>query len=118
MRSSVEAIDMNQGDVFIDKKSGRQFRLFKYFDHEVIQDVETGWINAGRFVRDIGEVEGKSKYLEHFKATKDYQVCLEYMRTMNEMEKRVVLNDEISYKLNKGIGKGSMVHTHRSKSFN
>ena len=25
---------------------------------------------------------------------------------MNDTEKRVVLNDEISYKLNKGIGKG------------
>lgn len=40
-------------DIFTDKKSGRQFRLFKYFDHEVIQDVETGWINAGTFVRNV-----------------------------------------------------------------
>lgn len=41
----------------------------------------------------------------HIKRTEDFQVCLEYMRTMNSTEKCVVLNDKISYKLNKGIGK-------------
>ena len=105
MRSSVEAIDMNQGDVFIDKKSGRQFRLFKYFDHEVIQDVETGWINAGRFVRDVSRLLDKVMDLYDFKRTEDFQVCVEYMNQLNIRDIPDVLNDEISYKLNKGIGK-------------
>ena len=112
MRSSVEAIDMNQGDVFLDKKSGRQFRLFKYFDHEVIQDVETGWINAGRFVRDVGGSLGKDMDLYDFKTNEDYQFCVEYMKGHTCPEIRVNMNDEVSYYLNKGFGrklKGSYV---------
>ena len=112
MSSSMEAIDMNRGDVFLDKKSGRQFRLFKYFDHEVIQDVETGWINAGRFIRDVSKTEKKSKSLYDFKLTEDYQFCVEYINSIIDREIPINMNDEISYKLNKGIGrklKGSYV---------
>ena len=105
MSSSMEAIDMNRGDVFLDKKSGRQFRLFKYFDHEVIQDVETGWINAGKFVRDVSRLLDKVMDLYDFKRTEDFQVCVEYMNQLNIRDIPDVLNDEISYKLNKGIGK-------------
>ena len=105
MSSSMEAIDMNRGDVFLDKKSGRQFRLFKYFDHEVIQDVETGWINAGKFVRDVSRLLDKVMDLYDFKRTEDFQVCVEYMNQLNIRDIPEVLNDESSYKLNKGIGK-------------
>ena len=41
---------------FTDPTSGRQFRYYKYFDHTVIQDVETGRINAGKFVKDIAKL--------------------------------------------------------------
>ena len=100
-----KVMNRGQGDVFLDKKSGKQFRLFKYFDHEVIQDVETGWINAGRFVRDVGGSLGKDMDLYDFKRTEDFQVCVEYMNQLNVRDIPDVLNDEISYKLNKGIGK-------------
>ena len=77
-------IEMNagQGDVFIDKKSGRQFRLFKYFDHEVIQDVETGWINAGQFVLNLHRSGFTKQYLNNFKSTSDYNVALELGKRM------------------------------------
>lgn len=71
--------ELRQDNIFTDKKSGKQFRLFKYFDHEVIQDVETGWINAGRFVRDVGGSLGKDMDLYDFKTNEDYQLCIEYM---------------------------------------
>ena len=58
---------MDNDDVFLDKKSGRQFRLFKYFDHEVIQDVETSWINAGKFVQDVSKSPSLSKRKENSK---------------------------------------------------
>lgn len=74
MGSSVEVVDMDQGSVFLDKKSGRQFRLFKYFDHEVIQDVETGWINAGKFVRNVGGLLGKDMDLYDFSSINNIEV--------------------------------------------
>lgn len=40
---------VNDG-LFIDKKSGKQFRLFKYFDHIVVQDVANGRINVSKFI--------------------------------------------------------------------
>ena len=105
-------MNAGRGDVFTDKKSGRQFRLFKYFDHEVIQDVETGWINAGRFIRDVSKTEKKSKSLYDFKLTEDYQFCVEYINSIIDREIPINMNDEISYYLNKGFGrklKGSYV---------
>lgn len=45
----------SEGKPFIDPASGRTFRKFKYFDFEVIQDVETGWVNAGKFISKLEE---------------------------------------------------------------
>ena len=77
-------------DIFTDKKSGRQFRLFKYFDHEVIQDVEMGWINAGTFVRNVNPC----KNINHFYATDDYENALKIgakiITSNNDSENRVV----------------------------
>ncbi len=64
-------------DVFTDPTSGKQFKRYRYFDHIVIQDIETGLINAGKFVMDIARAQGISKELKDFKATSDYQICLE-----------------------------------------
>lgn len=90
--------------IIVDKKSGKQFRRFKYFDIEVIQDVETGWINAGKFIKEIGKIEGKNIKMEHFKTTKDFQLCIEYMKAQGGTENSPTLNDEISYKLANGYG--------------
>ena len=82
--------DELQDEIFIDNKSGKQFRLFKYFDHEVIQDVETGWINAGTFVRNVNP----SKNINYFYETDDYENALKIgMKTIslnNGSENRVV----------------------------
>lgn len=79
-----------QDNVFLDKKSGKQFRLFKYFDHEVIQDVETGWINAGAFIRDVNPC----KNINHFYATDDYENALKIgakiITSNNDSENRAV----------------------------
>lgn len=99
-------------NIFIDKKSEKQFPLFKYFDYEVIQDVETGWINAGGFVRDVGNLLGKNVDLYDFKTNEDYQFCIEYMKGYTYPEILVNMKDEVSYYLNKGFGrklKGSYV---------
>ena len=106
-----ETLVLDDG-IFADKKSGKQFRIFKYFDHEVIQDVETGWINAGKFVQDIGRIKGKKLCLNHFKQTEDFKLCIEFLANMGPTEIRGTLDDEISYKLSSGYGndvKGSYV---------
>ena len=99
MRSSVEAIDMNQGDVILDKKSGRQFRLFKYFDHEVIQDVETGWINAGQFVLNLHRSGITKQYFANFKSTEDYKVALELGERLISNENDTIGNPIVSLNL-------------------
>ena len=90
--------------IFIDQKSGKEFRKIKYFDHTVIQDMETGWINAGKFVQDVGRTNGKTIWLSHFKATEDYNLSVEYMHKLCPTEIRGTLDDEISYKLGYGYG--------------
>lgn len=112
--SSLELKENNPGldNIFIDKKSEKQFRLFKYFDYEVIQDVETGWINAGGFVRDVGNLLGKNVDLYDFKTNEDYQFCVEYINSNIDREIPINMNDEVSYYLNKGFErklKGSYV---------
>lgn len=69
---------------------GRQFRRFKYFDIEVIQDVETGWINAGKFIKEIGGLTKKDIKIKDFKRTEDFQFCLEYMRTIQDSSRDVL----------------------------
>lgn len=98
--------------IFTDKKSGKQFRTFKYFDHEVIQDVETGWINAGKFVQDVSKSREKLMWLKDFKRTGDFLLSIEFMKTLGPGEIPGTLDDEISYKLSGGYGndvKGSYV---------
>lgn len=52
--------------IIVDKKSGKQFCIFRYFGHKVIQDVETGWINAGKFVKKDWEDRRKKHKNERF----------------------------------------------------
>ena len=74
--------ELNQDtNVFTDKKSGKQFRRFKYFDIEVIQDIGTGWINAGKFIKEIGGLTKKDIKMKDFKRTEDFQFCLEKRNT-------------------------------------
>lgn len=114
-RTAESRIDEN---TFIDKKSRRLFRRYQYFGHTVIQDVETGRINAGKFVRKVSKLEGKgrSKQLSDFrKATKDYAQALDFcdiqlrtemngrdfsaVPTRSEIETYMLLN------FNEGFGK-------------
>ena len=69
-------------EIFIDKASGKQFRRFQYFDHIVIQDVETGWVNAGKFIVSTTPVNRKkSRDFSDFKRSgDDYGLCLEYLK--------------------------------------
>lgn len=109
----MEQADVGQGNerelnqetnVFTDKKSGKQFRRFKYFDIEVIQDIETGWINAGKFIKEIGGLTKKDIKMKDFKRTEDFQFCLEYMQTNGGGDIPPTLKDEVSYKLSSGYG--------------
>lgn len=90
--------------IIVDKKSGKQFRIFRYFDHEVIQDIETGWINAGKFVQDVSKSREKLMWLKDFKRTEDFLLSIEFMKTLGPGEIPGTLNDEISYKLSSGYG--------------
>lgn len=68
-------------NTFVDKTSGRLFRRYQYFGYTVIQDIETGFINAGKFVRDVSERElgeKRRKQFSHFKSTEDYEAALDY----------------------------------------
>lgn len=117
----MEQADVGQGNeyelnqetnVFTDKKSGKQFRRFKYFDIEVIQDVETGWINAGKFVQDVSKSREKLMWLKDFKRTGDFLLSIEFMKTLGPGEIPGTLKDEISYEFSSGYGnavKGSYV---------
>ena len=74
---NIDGAKPEENNIFLDKKSGKQFRLFKYFDHEVIQDVETGWINAGQFVLNLHRSGFTKQSFANFKSTSDYNVALE-----------------------------------------
>lgn len=90
--------------IIIDKKSGKQFRIFRYFGHKVIQDIETGWINAGKFIKEIGKLNERDIKMKDFKTTKDYQLSIEYMKTLGLKEIHRTLKDEISYEFSSGYG--------------
>lgn len=79
-----EAIDRIDENTFADHE--RLFRRYRYFDFNVIQDVETGFINAGGFVKSISKLSGKKKDLDMFKRTEDYAIAIEITR--NIMEKQ------------------------------
>lgn len=87
---NIDGTKPEENNIFFDKKSGKRFRLFKYFDHEVIQDVETGWINAGTFVRNVNPC----KNINHFYATDDYENALKIgvkiITSNNDSENRAV----------------------------
>lgn len=67
-------------DPLPNKHFGREFKQFKYFEYEVLQDVDTGYINAGSFVRNIGRLYSIKKKLHDFKKTEDFSQALEYGR--------------------------------------
>ena len=72
-----------EGKPFVDPASGRTFRKFKYFDFEVIQDVETGWVNAGKFISKLEEGKPNPRDMSHFKASGTfYKNALEIGREM------------------------------------
>ena len=90
--------------IFIDKKSGKEFRKIKYFDHEVIQDVETGWINAGKFVMDLYKSGQIKKRFNYFKETSDYQQLLQHHigsagkpADLKDIEKQVFREYSVNY---------------------
>ena len=94
-------------DIFIDATSKRQFRRFKYFDHDVIQDVETGRINAGKFVKDTSRINGKRKDIEAFKHIDDYRVAIEITRDIalqENLEASTDINSEVFIVYNEGYG--------------
>ena len=57
---------------FIDPTSKRKFRYYTYFGHTVPQDVETGWINAGKFVMDLYKAGITKKRIAEFKGRNQY----------------------------------------------
>ena len=77
VRSAIARIDEK---VFTDRTSGHVFRRYKYFDFEVIQDIETGFINAGKFVRDIARLAGKRREINDFRKTNDFSIAIEITR--------------------------------------
>lgn len=84
-----EAIDRVDENTFADHE--RLFRRYRYFDFNVIQDVETGFINAGSFIRDISNDQ---KHIAHFKRVSDYKVAIEITEDImrNEANREGVRN--------------------------
>ena len=83
MEAKHEIQVQSEGKPFIDPASGRSFRKFKYFDFEVIQDVETGWVNAGQFISKLEEGKEHPRDISHFKASGTfYQNALEIGREL------------------------------------
>ena len=73
VRSAIARIDEK---TFTDRTSGHVFRRYKYFDFEVIQDIETGFINAGKFVRDIARLAGKRREINDFRKTNVFSIAI------------------------------------------
>lgn len=65
---------------FLDPTSGKVFRFYKYFDYEVIEDVEAHLFNAGKFARNIFKTRKTSRKFMEFKQTEDYKIVLEGYR--------------------------------------
>lgn len=65
-------------ETFVDELSQKRFRRFRYFDHIVIQDVETGRINVGKFIVSTTPAYRKTQRdLYEFKRSgEDYQLVL------------------------------------------
>lgn len=80
---SNKPISIKDGEEFLDKCSGKMFRYFKYFDHLVIQDVETKGVNIGQFIGDTTKPGKKRRDINNFKkATKDYKRVLKLGKEM------------------------------------
>lgn len=78
-----KSITIKDGEEFLDKCSGKMFRYFKYFDHLVIQEVETKMVNVGQFIGDTTEPGKKRRDINNFKkATKEYERVLTLGREM------------------------------------
>lgn len=80
--NSKVAISRIDENTFADKTSGRLFRRYQYFDFDVIQDIETGFINAGSFVMEIGRLERKKKDIDMFRRTNDWNLAIELGKQM------------------------------------
>ena len=66
-------------NTFVDKTSGRLFRRYQYFGYRVIQDIETGFINAGSFVLSV---TGGNKHLSKFRRVSDFHIAIELTREL------------------------------------
>ena len=100
-------VNEDSSTVFIDPTSKCQFRYYKYFDHIVIQDVETGRINAGKFVKDIARANGKKTDIEAFKRTTDYEVSVEITKDVSLREitdASTYANSDVFIIYNEGFG--------------
>ena len=51
---------------FTDQLSNKQFRYIDYFGRQVLQDVSTGLINAGKYVQEIAKERQKDIKFNHF----------------------------------------------------
>ena len=71
-------------ETFIDGPSQKLFRRFKYFDHTVVQDVETGRINVGKFIILTTPATRKTERdISEFKRSgEDYEMVLSIGREM------------------------------------
>ena len=76
-------MENNEENIIIDKLSGRSFRKYNYFEHSVLQDVETGYINAGSFVRDIMRARGTGQRLKDFRRTMDFKYIIDFYKRGN-----------------------------------
>ena len=78
----------SEGKPFIDPTSGRTFRKFKYFDFEVIQDVETGWVNSGKF---LSKLDADRK---HKRDMNDFKCSWAFYQNALDIGKKLILSKE------------------------
>lgn len=94
-------------ETFVDELSQKRFRRFKYFDHIVIQDVETGRINVGKFIVSTTPAHRKTQRdLYEFKRSgEDYQLVLTLGKEMLiAMRKEELMKHEITNQNQNCIG--------------
>ena len=85
-------------ETFIDGPSQKLFRRFKYFDHTVIQDVETGRINVSKFIILTTPAKRKTERdIHEFKRSgEDYEMVLSIGREMLISKKKAEMkNNEV-----------------------
>lgn len=85
-----------ESNIFTDPTSGRQFRYYRYFDHTVVQDVETGWIAVGKFVKAVAEINGKQINIHHFRESPFYEQVIEIFKNVQREDFLPPQNSKVS----------------------